>query len=637
MNDRRWTWAQAGIGCALIFGLAAGCPAAARGPEIGHLPELTSDDPGAEVELREASERNARGEHAAAADAYRAFLKKRPTDRLVPIAQLALGRILLDQGKPDEASALFRAVAAHHDPLVAEHGRFYGGVASERLGQHAVAITALAPMVGRTIEPAETGLLLSTLAAAYVNDGHVAEAIVALQTLSEENVPESDRQAARAQIVELASKKATPADIRKLYDELDHDSYAWRYVALRAVRDADATRDTERTRELLTGLKDHGVAFDDELAAIAMRAEHPSDANPAAVGAILSLSGRARKVGELALRGLMLAAGLPPQGPPTPDTPQIVFRDDAGDPDQAVEAVNELVSAHRVIAIIGPMDAQVALAAGKRAQELGVPLIALTPGAGVAGLGPMVFRYFPTPQAEATALVAQASARGARRFAVLHPANAYGESMLAAFQAAVQSASGSVAATASYAPGTTSFGNAVNTLAKSNFDALFVPDAASTLALIAPALAAAGLWSVEPGQPAPSNGRGIALLAPSVGFDPNLPHLAGRYLQGALFSVAFDALDSSAPTRAFVEQFKQHYASTPDTFAVFAHDAYALVRAAVDAGAKTRAQLAEQLPRARSPALAGPGTGFGASREPLQATRILELKGDAFAPPTAAH
>ncbi len=637
MKNRTSAWARACVSAALVACLSSGCPAAARGPDIGRLPELTSDDPRAEAELRDAAEHEAQGDHVAATSGYRAFLRQRPTDRLVPVAQLALGRILMDQGKLDEAAALFQAVSSHRDPSVAEHGRFYAGVANERLGQHAAAAAALAPMVGRTIEPAQTGLLLSTLASAYVNSGRVADAILTLQTLSEDNAPEADRQAARAQIIELAAKKATPADIRKLYDELDRDGYAFRYVALRAVRDADAAHDAEHTRELLTAIKDQGVAFDDELAAIAMRAEHPSDANPAVVGAILSLSGRARKVGELSLRGLMLAAGLPPQGPPTPTTPQVVFRDDAGDPDQAVEAVNELVSAHRVIAIIGPMDAQVALAAGKRAQELGVPLIALTPGGVLSDLGPMVFRYFVTPQAEAAALVARARERGAKRFAVLHPRNTYGESMLAAFQSAVQSAGGSMAAVASYAPGSTSFGNEVGTLGKSSFDALFVPDSANTLVLVAPALAAGGLWSVGSGQSAPHNARGITLLAPSVGFDPNLPHLAGRYLQGALFSVPFDAQEATGPSHDFTESFKQHYGSAPDAFAAFAHDAYVLVRAAVDAGAATRAQLAQRLLTVRSSAPAGPSAGFTPQREPLDATRIRELAGEQFVPPTAAH
>ena len=44
------------------------------------------------------------------------------------------------------------------------------------------------------------------------------------------------------------------------------------------------------------------------------------------------------------------------------------------------------------------------------------------------------------------------------------------------------------------------------------------------------------------------------LVAPSVAFDPNLPKLAGRYLQGAMFSVPFDPLSGSAPVPQFVQK-----------------------------------------------------------------------------------
>src|SRR4051812_21344399 len=99
----------------VALALLTGCPAAARGPDIGRLPVLTSDDPNAEVELRSADALLARGDRDAAAAQYRAFIDKRPGDRLVPVAQLALGRIFLDQHKHTEALALFSVVARHYE------------------------------------------------------------------------------------------------------------------------------------------------------------------------------------------------------------------------------------------------------------------------------------------------------------------------------------------------------------------------------------------------------------------------------------------------------------------------------------------------------------------------------------------
>jgi ABC-type branched-subunit amino acid transport system substrate-binding protein len=292
--------------------------------------------------------------------------------------------------------------------------------------------------------------------------------------------------------------------------------------------------------------------------------------------------------------------------------------------------VNELVSVHRVIAIVGPMDAAVAQAAGARAQELGVPLIALTPAGTLPELGEMVFRYFPTPRSEARALAAALKARGAASYAVLYPQTAFGETMLTAFQQEA-GALGLVQGTLrSYPAGATSFGAEASALAKERFDALFVPDAAQPLALIAPALAAAGMWSTPRDQRAPKNGRAILIAAPSVAYDPNLPRLAGRYLQGALFSVPFDAASTAAPVADFVARYQEAFGSNPDVFAAFAHDAYKLVRAAVDQGANTRELVASRLTTARDPSLVTPSAGFSAKREATSPTQVQELKADTF-------
>lgn len=617
-------------------GLLGACKQTSTGPDIGRLPVLTSDDPRAEAEVREANELLAQGKSAAAARRYRAFLRARPEDKLVPLVQLSLGKILLAQAKDGEALALFQSVAGHPEPAVAEQGRFYAAVASHRLGRHAEAIDALAPMVGRTIEPADTLLLLTTLAGAYQAESRFFDAIATLERLQSEPLPQASREAARRTIVDLVASKATPADIRTGIERLDPKGFAFSYVLTRAVKDAHAANDLERTRELLELVEEHGIPPDPELSAIKLSAAAPSDANPAAIGAILPLSGRARRVGEQSLRGLMLAAGLPLEGPRPASAPTIVFRDDGGDAARAVQAVHELVTVHRVIAIIGPLDAQVALAAAARAQELGVPLIALTPAAAPPSIGSMVFRYFPTPRSEVRALAAAIRARGAETVAVLHPQTAYGETMRSTFLEEARALGLRPGPTQAYPPGSTAFGTQAAALAKEPFDALFVPDAAQPLALIAPALAAAGLWTSarepKPGQKEKEKDRTILLAAPSVAFDAGLPRLAGRYLQGALFAVSFDPQSQAAPVPDFVARFQQAFGSPPDVFAAFAHDAYRLVRATVDAGALTRELVATRLSTTRAPDLVTGGSGFSERREAVAPTGVVELRGDSFDP-----
>jgi ABC-type branched-subunit amino acid transport system substrate-binding protein len=181
-----------------------------------------------------------------------------------------------------------------------------------------------------------------------------------------------------------------------------------------------------------------------------------------------------------------------------------------------------------------------------------------------------------------------------------------------------------------YPAGATSFVDQAMSLGKHAFDALLLADSPALVASIAPALAAAGLWSTAPGAPAPQNGRAISLIAPSLAFDHKLARSVGRYLQGAVFSVPFDPATAGPEGQEFVERFQTQFGEPPNAFAAFAHDAYKLVRRAVDAGGTTRVRLADMLLRVDSVNLVGPGSGFAVDREPIRATRLLQLSGSEF-------
>jgi branched-chain amino acid transport system substrate-binding protein len=620
---------------ALLAGVSSGgCPGRGHGPPLGELPLITSPNPKAEAELAAAAEQDRAGAAKAAIASYQAFLAAHPSDPLAPVAQLALGKLLLDAGDNAGARKLFDAVAGHPEPGLAERARFYGAVALQRLGDHAGALRGLEPMLGRTVDPADTQLLMTSLAAAQLGVENFVGAVRVLdQWAVDPQLPATEHQPVREQLQRTVDDRASPADIETLYRELPEEGPAWPMVVRRALRDADAASDADRVRHLVEVMQDHDIALTEELRALALRSAHPDEANPAVVGAVLSLSGPGRKVGEQALRGLMLAAGLPPQGPLAADAQQLVFRDDAGDPARAVEAIDELVSVHRAIAIVGPLDGQVAPAAAARAQELGVPLITLSAAGDPTSAGPMVFRWFSTPAVECQELIRAGRARGAQRFAVLRPEGAYGDAMHKAFAAELARQGAQEIADLAYPSNATSFGEVIARLAALEFDALFVADRASQLVLIAPALAAAGLWSLPDGAVVPKGGKALTLLVPSVGFDRSLPTRAGRYLQGALFAAAFDADTAGGPGRAFSEKFSAQYGSAPDAFAVFAHDAFQLVHAAVKAGATSRDTLAQALPGTRPKGLAGPSEGFGTDRNPAHGTRILELRGTAFVEP----
>ncbi|MEM9187862.1 MAG: tetratricopeptide repeat protein, partial [Myxococcota bacterium] len=319
-----------------------GCPRSNE-PDTLRLPLLTTDNPDAEADIRAAREAFEAGNAAEAVRRYEAFLVRHPTDPLVAIAQLSLGQIHLAEGRLDEAAAAFDQVTTHPDASVAERGRFYNGVLAHLHGEHRRAIEALRPFVGQTVDPVETSLLLRTLARASQAEGDVLGALAALDQLIVAPVPVEDRDEAR-EAAALIVESASPEDVDRAVTDLPQDGAVWPSVAERALRQQYEAGNLSRVHALAEALEAQGATLEEELQAMALRASQTQQANPRTIGAILPLSGRGQEVGQLALKGLMLRAQGPTPGPAASDAPEIVFRDDGGDPARAVRAVEELVT-----------------------------------------------------------------------------------------------------------------------------------------------------------------------------------------------------------------------------------------------------------------------------------------------------
>ena len=616
------------IGLVLAFALSAGCP---KEPGETTLPLVTTDDPAAEAAIEEARERAANGDTPGARSAYEDFLRAHGSDPLVPIARLELGQLMLAEGRYEAARAHFAPVAEHDDPAMAERGSFYLGVALHLLGDSAGAIARLKPMVGRTVDPRETALLLQTLGAAAEQTGDRIGAVEAYDTLLSEAVPEDDKDQARERLADVIGRLGGQ-EAYVLFGRLDRRGETWPSVSRHAVQEAFAAGDLGRVAELIHALEEAGVPLDEELRAMALRAGRTGQVRAQAIGAILPLSGRGREVGQNALHGLMLAAGMPLQGPPSRGTPRLHFRDSGGDPERARAAVEDLATLHQVVAIIGPVSGAAATAAAERAEDLGVPLLSLAPSGPRVEPGGQVFRIFGGPTEEAAALVRAARRRGATRFASLHPAHGYGRAMTRALQEAAQAAGAEWAGAVSYDPAATSFGEPIDRLEALTFDALLVPDGGRRIALVAPALAAKGLWSGS----APEGQRAIQLLLPSPAVNDALIRNAGRYVNGALFASQFHAGSASGDGAAFVAAFRDRFGGDPDSYAAAAYDAFRLLARAVAATRRgdevDRAQVTRWLAQSDGFATVGSSAGLSATRGPARLPRVLELRDGVFTP-----
>jgi len=608
------------VSCALLLASlsSAGCSRTAKGATLAPLELAASPEPRAEASFREARAQREQGKRKEAARRFRAFLKEWPNDPLVPFAKLELGRMELDAGRPREARKWFDEVASASAGSLAERGRMFSAIAAQRAGDDRAALVVLKPLVGRTVDPEETALLLESVASAEEAAG---DALAALETRDRElgaELGDAQRKHAEERVAVIVRGLDPALQLPRAYELLPRDGYAWPVVARQLLRVSFEHGERERVSEIAEELSDRDITLDEELSALVLRAERSDSADPSVIGAILPLSGRGREVGEAALHGLMLTAG-------APGKPRIVYRDDAGDPARAVAALEDLVTLHRAIAIIGPLSAAPAQAVVQRANELGVPVLSLHPDRSLTEQSTSAYRMLAEPREEADALVRGAQRRGARRFAVLYPQSPFGETMHAAFREAIKSRGATLVESLGYPATSSSFVREAEALSKLDFDALVLCDGASKVALMAPALAARGMWSTAPGT-SPPEGRSVLYVLPSAAFDPSLANSSRRYFQGALFSVLFDAAD--APE--FATRYREQFQAEPNLFSALGYDAYRLVESALATGASTRADLARALGRTRVEDAVATGRGFSETRGPREPGQLKTLLGASF-------
>lgn len=473
----------------------------------------------------------------------------------------------------------------------------YGAVARARMGEHLGALSVLRPLVGRTIDPQETSLVLATIALAEAAQGDRLAALEARDRQLRGELAPAERAAAEAAVTELTDALSPDLELPRAYEILPREGEAWAVVARRFLRVSQMRSQSGRVQEIAQDMRDQSLAIDEELSALVLRAERAGDTDPSVIGAILPLSGRGREVGEAAMRGLMLATGLPSEVERPAHTPRIVFRDSGGQPETAIAALDDLVALHRVIAVVGPVSTHLAGALEKRARELGVPLLSLTPGPAQARAAEdPVLHLVGSARDEAEALLRVGLATGARRFVMLHAVGGYGDVMRSAFETSLRAQPGRSLEVVTYPATATSFVAEAEAVKKLSPDAVIIADAASRVALIAPALATQGIW---PAKQTLSSGQGVAVpwLIPSVGFDASLLQSSRRYLQGAVFVVPFDP--ALAP--GFAAAYRAQWSVDPNVFSALAHDAYGLVQAALASGARTREAVATALHTVRVP------------------------------------
>jgi len=269
-------------------------------------------------------------------------------------------------------------------------------------------------------------------------------------------------------------------------------------------------------------------------------------------------------------KGLQQAAELAVFERNTPSL-QLLIKDDKGSEQGARIAAEEAIKEGAEV-IIGPLFAKSVAAAAPVARHAGVPIIAFSNDARVAGSGVYLLSFLASQ--EVPRVVAFTASQGRKRFAALLPDDAHGKLIEPLFRDAVEQNGGSVVAIEHYPIDLNGMidparrmREAVAAARQSGepIDALFLPGGPDTIPLIGPML------------PRTDFDPGSVKIIGTGGWDyPNAR--SERILESGWFA----APDPSG-WRDFSERFAKAYKNMPPRLASLAYDAVTVVATFVTA------------------------------------------------------
>jgi ABC-type branched-subunit amino acid transport system substrate-binding protein len=500
---------------------------------------------------------------------FRQIAEDYPEDPIAPFADLYAGIAAIKERHFDAAAKeLATVVEKNKDPGLTLRAELFLGIAKNYQG-----------------DPAGSLPLLRHAGKAVENDDERTEYLAALAYAT---AAASQQPLSSLPIFDQLYARVSPTEKAAIIDRLEMLVAAAQVDALKRAYDEIADRNGPSMAVVASRLSLGGdpamkAAAATARAAVGMpKVIGASEAPPAAgdaglIGAIVPLAGKTARVGEAAVAGLGLAAGVPDGH----GVAAIEMRT-AADPEVAVGAVDELARAN-VVAIVGPVDGASVDAASAKAESLGVPLISLATRPEERTSGKFVFHVVHSAEARARALAQRALAKGVKSFAILAPESGYGRSVTAAFIAEITKGGGTIATKVTYPAKTESFANFAGKLG-GTWDALFVPEQAETLALIVPALATAGKVPKPYGYAKKvTGGRAILLLSTAEGLT-NAFLTAGRHAEGSLLAPGFYPDDTDALLKPFVDRFTGTFGRTPGSIEAYAYDAAELAAAASAGG-----------------------------------------------------
>ncbi|OHB27783.1 MAG: hypothetical protein A2X84_10465 [Desulfuromonadaceae bacterium GWC2_58_13] len=575
------------------------------------------------------------GDQQEALSLLRGFVIRNYDSPELPRAYLYLARIFQNSGSHQEALLyISRIPLAQKGP----EALCIEGVSLVATGQFQAGLTTLLNTDPESLTPNDRSRRLAALAEANAGLGNYLEAL----TFIHRSAKPTD-----SKLLELAhgilKEHLSPTEIGEAAF-MFRDTAIGQDAILQLALGADKRNDQNEAKRLAAAVIQNSTPFPYRNEAVALWEKlNGSPFLQRSIGVMLPLTGRYAPFGQLVRRGMELASDLHDQNKPPI---HLEFRDSGATAEESSRIVTELSGEAGVMAIAGPLTGGAAAAAAAQAQRIGIPLLSLSPRDGLPETGSFIFRDSLTSRQQVEALVSHAMERlGITAFAILHPENKLGYEMTDLFIRAVQNRGGQVVATQMYAEKATDFRRQVRLLKEEDpaspdvdpkaepdevveddkavqkvklpFQALFIPDYADKISLIAPQLLFYGIEDVQ-------------LLGINGWNSRDLLRSTGRYLQGAIFVDGFFRASADPSIRQFVENYTAAYGEEPSILEAQGFDVANILFTLLDRPEiRTRDELQQALSQLIDFHGVSGNTSFGTTGDALKTLFLLQVdRGD---------
>lgn len=449
--------------------------------------------------------------------------------------------------------------------------------------------------------------------------GEYLPALKELASLSVTAPTKPEQNGARLRAIEIVENKLTPEQLEKVADDSDY-GFLRGHAMYRLGELAIENRDAKAARKYFSGVSEFlpGSDLSSRAQDLLADLEAIRSVSSKTIGVVLPLSGKNAQVGQRALRGVEMGLGLHLPGSGF----KLAVIDSEGNPDSARRGVERLVKEDNAIAIVGSLLSKTGPAVASKANEMGVPTIALSQRSGITETGPTVFRNSLTGTMQVRHLVRTAMEDLVmKKFGILYPNDPYGVEFANIFWDEVLARGGQVTAVQTYSTKETDFrlpiqrlvgtyygearddeyrfrvkelqtsdkkrsirqSNLENVLPPiADFDALFIPDSAKAVGQISAMLAY-------------NDVKGVKLLGTNIWNVPGIGKRLGNAASNVIFVDSYLSASDSQERARFINEYKALFNEEPSLIEIQAYDSALILRQLVVGGAGSREELTSKL------------------------------------------